>query len=62
MNGLLGKFSLEKFDKFFNNYKLNNTLVQETLTALDWFIPLLNKFFDLCEGLIEKMLLESSTE
>jgi hypothetical protein len=62
MNGLLGKFSLEKFDEFFNNYKLNNTLAQEALTALDRFILSLNEFFDLCEGLTEEMLLGSSTE
>ena len=62
MNSLLGKFSLEKFDDFFNNYKLNNTLAQEALTALDRFIPSLNEFFDLCEGLTEEMLLGSSTE
>lgn len=57
MNGLLGKFSLEKFEEFFNNYKLNNTLAQEALTALDRFIPSLNEFFDLCEDLTEEMLI-----
>jgi hypothetical protein len=56
MNGLLGKFSLEKFEEFFNNYKLNNTLALEALTALDQFIPSLNEFFDLCEDLTEEML------
>ena len=44
MNGLLGKFSLENFEEFFNNYKVNNTLAQEALTALDQFILLLNEF------------------
>ena len=57
MNGLLGKFSLEKFEEFFNNYKLNNTLAQEALTVLDRFIPSLNEFFDLCEDLTEEMLI-----
>ena len=57
MNGLQGKFSLEKFEEFFNNYKLNNTLAQEALTALDRFIPSLNEFFDLCEDLTEEMLI-----
>jgi len=57
MNGLLGKFSLEKFEEFFNNYKLNNTLAQEALTALDHFLPSLNEFFDLCEDLTEEMLM-----
>jgi hypothetical protein len=57
MNGLLGKFSLEKFEEFFNNYKVNNTLAQEALTALEQFIPSLNEFFDLCEDLTEEMLI-----
>src|SRR2546426_9158288 len=38
MNGLLGKFSLENSEEFFNNYKVNNTLAQEASTALDQFI------------------------
>src|SRR5271154_4238908 len=57
MNGLLGKFSLEKFEEFFNNYKLNNTLAQEALTAFDRFILSLNEFFDLCKDLTEEMLI-----
>ena len=57
MNGLLGKFSLEKFEEFFNNYKLNNILAQEALTALDHFFLSLNEFFDLCEDLTEEMLM-----
>ena len=57
MNGLLGKFSLENSEEFFNNYKVNNTLVQEASTALDQFILSLNEFFDLCEGLSEEMLM-----
>ena len=57
MNGLLGKFSLENSEEFFNNYKVNNTLAQEALTALDQFIISLNEFFDLCEDLSEEMLM-----
>jgi len=57
MNGLLGKFSLENFEEFFNNYKVNNTLVQEASTALDQFILSLNEFFDLCEDLSEEMIM-----
>jgi hypothetical protein len=56
MNGLLGKFSLEKFEEFFNNYKLNNTMAQEALTAIDHFLPALNEFFDLCDDLTEEMV------
>ena len=56
MNGLLGKFSLENSEEFFNNYKVNNTLAQEALMALDQFILSLNEFFDLCEDLSEEML------
>jgi len=57
MNGLLGKFSLENSEEFFNNYKVNNTLAQEASTALDQFILSLNEFFDLCEDLSEEMLM-----
>ncbi len=57
MNGLLGKFSLENSEEFFNNYKVNNTLTQEASTALDQFILSLNEFFDLCEDLSEEMLM-----
>src|SRR2546430_15165217 len=57
MNGLLGKFSLENFEEFFNNYKVNNNLAQEASTALDQFILSLNEFFDLCEDLSEEMLM-----
>jgi hypothetical protein len=57
MNGLLGKFSLENSEEFFNNYKVNNTLAQEASTALDQFIISLNEFFDLCEDLSEEMLM-----
>src|SRR5256885_13803354 len=60
MNGLLGKFSLENFEEFFNNYKVNNTLAQEASTALDQFILSLNEFFDLCEDLFEEMLMENT--
>ena len=57
MNGLLGKFSLKNSEEFFNNYKVNNTLAQEALTALDQFILSLNEFFNLCEDLSEEMLM-----
>ena len=57
MNGLLGKFSLEKTDEFFNNYKLNNALAQDALTAIDHFLPALNNFFDLCDDLAEEMVI-----
>jgi hypothetical protein len=53
MSGLLGTFLLNDFDNFFDNYKLNNTLAQEALIALDNFLPTLNKFFDLCEDLTD---------
>ena len=56
MNDLLGKFSLENSEEFFNNYKVNNTLAQEASMALDQFILSLNEFFDLCEDLSEDML------
>ena len=57
MNSLLDKFSLENFEEFFNNYKINNTLAQKVSTALDQFILSLNEFFDLCEDLSEEMLM-----
>src|SRR5947207_8094426 len=57
MNGLLGKFSLENSEEFFNNYKVNNTLAQEVSTALDQFILSLNEFFDLYEDLSKEMLM-----
>lgn len=56
MNGLLGKFYLEEIDAFFNNYKLNNSLAQEALTAIDHFIPTLNEFFDLFDDLTEEIV------
>ena len=55
MNGLLGIFLLKDFDTFFDNYKSKNTLANEALLALDNFIPTLNEFFDLCDGLTEEM-------
>ena len=51
MNGLLGTFFIQDFDIFFDNYKQNNVLAQEALTALEQFLPALNEFFDLCEDL-----------
>ena len=52
MSDLLGSFLLKDFNNFFNNYKQNNELAQEALTALDNFLLALNEFFDLCEDLI----------
>src|SRR2546429_3974049 len=60
MNSLLGKFSLENFEEFFNNYKVNNILAQKASTALDQFILSLNEFFDLCKDLSEEMLMENT--
>ena len=54
MNGLLGSFSLEGFDEFFDNYKRNNILAQEALTAINQFFPALNEFFDLFDNLTEE--------
>jgi hypothetical protein len=56
MNGFLGKFSLEKFDEFFDGYKLSNTLAREALMAIDHFFPALNEFFDLFDDLTEEMV------
>jgi hypothetical protein len=61
MNGLLGKFSLEEFDKFFDNYKEKNILAQEALTAIEQFIPMLNEFLDLCDDLTEEMIINNTT-
>ena len=55
MNDLLGTFFLQDFDSFFNNYKSKNILANETLLALEHFIPMLNEFFDLYDGLTEEM-------
>jgi len=51
MGGLLGTFDLQDFDTFFNNYRSNNSLAVEALTALECFIASLNEFLELCEGL-----------
>jgi hypothetical protein len=56
MNGLLGTFFLKDFDTFFDNYKSENILANEALLALEHFIPTLNEFFDLCDGLSEEMV------
>jgi hypothetical protein len=55
MNGLLGTFFLQDFDSFFDNYKSKNILANEALLALEHFIPTLNEFFDLYDGLTEEM-------
>jgi hypothetical protein len=60
MSGLLGKFSLENVDEFFDGYKLNNTLAQEALTAIDQFLPALNEFFDLFDNLTEEMVTQNT--
>lgn len=51
MSGILGTFLLKEFDNFFNNY--NDVLAKEALTAIEQFLPALNGFFDLCEGLTD---------
>ena len=51
MNGLLGTFFLKNFNEFFNNYKSTNVLADEAIMALEYFLPALNEFFDLCEDL-----------
>jgi hypothetical protein len=53
MNGLFSTFFLKDYDSFFNNYKQNNVLAQEALTASEEFLPTLNEFFDLYEGLTD---------
>jgi hypothetical protein len=53
MNGLLDMFFLKDFDEFFNNYKSTNDLADEALTAFEHFLPALNEFFDLYEGLTD---------
>ncbi|POG78431.1 hypothetical protein GLOIN_2v1836852 [Rhizophagus irregularis DAOM 181602=DAOM 197198] len=53
MNSLLGTFNLQDFDAFFNNYRSNNSLAREALTALEYFLESLNEFLDLCEGLTD---------
>src|SRR5436190_5697228 len=53
MSGLLGTFLLKDFDVFFDNYKSENVLADEALTALKHFLPVLNDFFDLCENLTD---------
>ena len=53
MNGLLGTFFLKDFDTFFNDYRSNNILAHEALTALNHFLLALNEFFDLFEGLTD---------
>src|SRR5256714_15300282 len=55
MNGLLGTFFLQDFNSFFDNYKSKNILANEALLALEHFIPTLNEFFDLYDGLTEEM-------
>jgi hypothetical protein len=60
MSGLLGKFSLENVDEFFDGYKLNNTLAQEALIAIDQFLPALNEFFDLFNNLTEEMVTQNT--
>ena len=53
MSGLLDTFLLKDFDDFFDNYKSENVLADEALTALNHFLPALNDFFDLCENLTD---------
>ena len=60
MSGLLGKFPLRDFEKFFDEYKTKNTLAQESLTALKHFILALNEFLDLCDDLTEEMVINNT--
>ena len=60
MSGLLSKFLLDDIDEFFDKYKLNNTLAQEALTAIDQFLPALNEFFDLFDSLTEEMVTQNT--
>ena len=53
MNGLLNTFFLKDFDKFFNNYKLENILANEALMALDYFLPALDEFFGLYKDITD---------
>ena len=59
LNGLLGEFFLKDFNAYFDDYKSKNTLANEALLALEHFIPTLNEFFDLCDGLSEEMVRET---
>jgi hypothetical protein len=52
---LVGNIFLQDFNSFFDNYKSKNILANEALLALEHFIPTLNEFFDLCDGLTEEM-------
>ena len=51
MGGMLDTFFLKDFDDFCNDYKSKNALAHEALTAFEHFLPVLNDFFDLFEGL-----------
>jgi len=55
MNGLLVTFFLKDFNTFFDNYKLENNLANEVLIVLEYFLLVLNEFFDLCKGLTDAM-------
>ncbi|UZO12538.1 uncharacterized protein OCT59_004071 [Rhizophagus irregularis] len=62
MNSLLGTFNLQDFDAFFNNYRSNNSLAREALTALEYFLESLNEFLDLCEGLTDNETINISCD
>jgi hypothetical protein len=52
----LGKFALENFDNFFNDYKKTNNLAPEALLALDHFLTVLNEYLDLDDDLNEVLI------
>jgi hypothetical protein len=58
MGGLLGEFTLETFNEFFNAYKATNVMAPEALMVLEHFFPALNEFFDLCDNLTEDMIMD----
>lgn len=61
LNGLLGKFALESFDLFFNEYKRKHSLAAEALLALEHFLTTLNGFFDLVDDINEEMFINNTS-
>jgi hypothetical protein len=58
---LLGKFTLENFNEYFDNYKEKNSLAPEVLLALDRFLTILNDFFDLDDELNEELIANNTS-
>lgn len=52
----MGKFTLENFDSFFNDYKKTNNLAPEALLASNHFLAVLNEFLDLDDDLNEELI------